>query len=79
MGLAVTNTFFKHKAIHRYTWEGRGTRSIIDYIIIDFEFRKSVRYTRVFRGFFDDTDHYLICIELSISRPKIAKVKSVCN
>ena len=51
MGLAITNTFFKHKAIHRYTWEGRGTRSIIDYIITEFEFRKSVRNMRVFRGF----------------------------
>ncbi|XP_067001635.2 LINE-1 retrotransposable element ORF2 protein isoform X1 [Anabrus simplex] len=79
MGLAVTNTFFKHKAIHRYTWEARGTRSIIDYILTDFEFRKSVRNVRVFRGFFDDTDHYLICSELSISRPKVEKVKSVCK
>ncbi|XP_068085184.1 craniofacial development protein 2-like [Anabrus simplex] len=71
MGLAVTNTFFKHKAIRRYTWEGRGIRSIRDYTLTDFEFRPSVRNVRVFRGFFDDTDHYRICSELSISRPRI--------
>ncbi|XP_068082623.1 craniofacial development protein 2-like [Anabrus simplex] len=67
MGLGVTNTFFKHKDIHRYTWEARGTRSIIDYILTDFEFRRSVRDERVFRGYFEDTDHYLICSELSCS------------
>ncbi|MBN1009258.1 hypothetical protein JW499_21765, partial [Amphritea sp. ZJ14W] len=46
MGLVITNSFFKHKNIHRYTWEGRGTRSVIDYIITDQEFRKAVRDTR---------------------------------
>ncbi|XP_049772321.1 craniofacial development protein 2-like [Schistocerca cancellata] len=71
MGLVITNSFFKHKNIHRYTWEGRGTRSVIDYIITDQEFRKAVRDTRVFRGFFDDTDHYLICSEIGIVRPKV--------
>ncbi|XP_049784084.1 craniofacial development protein 2-like [Schistocerca cancellata] len=71
MGLVITNSFFKHKNIHRYTWEGRGTRSVIDYIITDQEFRKAVRGTRVFRGFFDDTDHYLICSEIGIVRPKV--------
>ena len=52
MGLAVKNTFFKYKVSHRYTWEGRGTRSIIYYIITNFEFRKSVRNVRVFWVFF---------------------------
>ncbi|XP_068082291.1 craniofacial development protein 2-like [Anabrus simplex] len=61
MCLAVMNTFFKHKAIHRYTWEARGIRPIIEYIYTNFEFTKSVRNLQVFRGFFDDTGHYLIC------------------
>ncbi|XP_066997967.2 craniofacial development protein 2-like [Anabrus simplex] len=78
MCLAVTNTL-KHKAIHCYTWEARGTRSIIDYILTDFEFRNSIRNVRVFWGFFDETDLCLICNELSISRPRIEKVKSVCK
>ncbi|XP_049772260.1 craniofacial development protein 2-like [Schistocerca cancellata] len=79
MGLVITNSFFKHKNIHRYTWEGRGTRSVIDYIITDQEFRKAVRDTRVFTGFFDDTDHYLICSEIGIVRPKVQEVRSICR
>ncbi|XP_049779183.1 craniofacial development protein 2-like [Schistocerca cancellata] len=77
MGLVITNSFFKHKNIHRYTWEGRGTRSVIDYIITDQEFRKAVRDTRVFRGFFDDTDHYLIGSEIGIVRPKVQECSMV--
>ena len=79
MGLVITNSFFKHKNIHRYTWEARGTRSIIDYVITDQELRKAVRDTRVFRGFFDDTDHYLICSEIAIVRPKVQEVRSICR
>jgi hypothetical protein len=33
--LKISNTFFRHKNIHKYTWEARGTKSIIDYIIIN--------------------------------------------
>ncbi|XP_068082197.1 craniofacial development protein 2-like [Anabrus simplex] len=51
MGLPVTNIFFKHKAIHRYIWEARGTRSVIDYILTDLKFRKSIRNVRVFQAF----------------------------
>ncbi|XP_068082608.1 craniofacial development protein 2-like, partial [Anabrus simplex] len=58
--LDFMNTFFKHKAIHHYAWEGRGTISIMDYIITSFEFRISVRNVPVFQGFFDETDHNLI-------------------
>ncbi|XP_066994814.2 craniofacial development protein 2-like, partial [Anabrus simplex] len=54
MGSALANTSFKQKAIHLYTCVARGTTSIIDYILTDFEFRKSVRNVRVFRRFSDD-------------------------
>ncbi|XP_049786036.1 craniofacial development protein 2-like [Schistocerca cancellata] len=76
MGLVITNSFFKNKNIHRYTWEVRGTRSVIDYIITDQEFRKAVRDTCVFRGFFDDTDYYLICSEIGIVRLKVQEVST---
>lgn len=33
--LKITNTFYRHKDIHSFTWEARRTRSIIDYIIIN--------------------------------------------
>jgi len=31
--LKITNTFFRHKEIHKMTWSARGYRSIIDYIL----------------------------------------------
>ena len=33
--LKLINSFYRHKVIHRFTWEERGTKSIIDYIIIN--------------------------------------------
>ena len=33
--LKIANSFYKHKDIHKFTWDARGTRSIIDYIMID--------------------------------------------
>ena len=32
--LKITNSFYRHKDIHKFTWEARGTKSVIDYIII---------------------------------------------
>jgi len=29
------NLFYRHKDIHKFTWEARGNKSIIDYIITD--------------------------------------------
>ena len=31
--LKIMNTFFKHKEIHKFIWEARGHKSIIDYFI----------------------------------------------
>jgi hypothetical protein len=31
--LKIMNTFFKHKEIHKFTWEARGYKSIVDYFI----------------------------------------------
>jgi len=28
--LKIMNTFFKHKEIHKFTWEARGHKSFID-------------------------------------------------
>jgi hypothetical protein len=32
--LKITDLFYRHKDIHKFTWEARGTKSVIDYIII---------------------------------------------
>jgi len=33
--LKITNSFYRHKNIHKFTLEARGTMSIMDYIIIN--------------------------------------------
>ena len=46
----INNSFYKHKDIQKFTWEARGTRSIIDYIIINDRLKSNIEDTRVFRG-----------------------------
>jgi len=58
--LKITNSFYRHKGIHKFTWEARGTKSIIDYIIINDRLKGSIEDTRVFRGSEIDSDHKLV-------------------
>ena len=46
----LINSFYGHKDIHKFTSEARGTRSIIDYIIINDRLKSNIEDTRVFRG-----------------------------
>jgi hypothetical protein len=54
--LKITNSFYRHKI----TWEARGTRSIIDYIIINERLESNIEDTRAFRGSEIDSDHKLV-------------------
>ena len=58
--LKVTNSFYRHKDTHKFTWKARGTRSIIDYIIINDRIKSNIKDTRVFRGSETDSDHKLV-------------------
>jgi len=60
--LSITNTLFKHKAHHKYTWkqDTRGYRSIIDFIVVSSDLRRLVLDTRVKRGAELSTDHHLV-------------------
>ena len=49
-----------HKDIHKLKWEARGTKSIIDYIIINDRLKSNIEDTRVFRGSEIDSDHKLV-------------------
>ncbi len=59
-GLFLSNTFFQHKMIHRYTWARGDERSLIDYIAMDNRLRREVEDTKVVRGLFSDSDHFAV-------------------
>ncbi|XP_030747932.1 craniofacial development protein 2-like [Sitophilus oryzae] len=64
--LKVTNGFFRHKDIHRYTWtqETRELKSIIDYIIIRRRSTIKIRDVRVQRGAECGSDHRLLLAKM---------------
>ena len=60
--LSMSNTFFKHRMLHKYTWysnDGR-TRKIIDYILVEKYVQRYMTNCRVFRGVNIDSDHRLL-------------------
>ncbi|XP_023284603.1 receptor-type tyrosine-protein phosphatase F-like [Seriola lalandi dorsalis] len=60
--LAITNTMFKHKDVHRCTWhqDTLGRRFMIDFVVVSLDLRPHVLDTRVKRGAELSTDHHLV-------------------
>ncbi|XP_023309952.1 uncharacterized protein LOC111691409 [Anoplophora glabripennis] len=60
--LVITNTYFKHKDIHKYTREerSRGEKSIIDYILVQRSNMRRIVDVKVQRGPEIYSDHYLL-------------------
>lgn len=73
--LVITNTFFQHKDIHKYTREviSRREKSIIDYVIVNRGSLNAIVDTRVKRGAEIYTDHFLV---MSKIRTKTLKMKA---
>ena len=46
--LKITNTFFRHKEIHKMIWSAQVYRSIIDYILTNKKLSPLVQDTKVF-------------------------------
>ncbi|KAK3571507.1 hypothetical protein QTP86_012853 [Hemibagrus guttatus] len=69
-GLSVTNTMFKHKGVHQYTWyqDTLGRRSMIDLVIVSSDLRPHVLETRVKRGVELSTDHHLVVSWIRLRR-----------
>jgi hypothetical protein len=65
--LKITSSFYRHKNIHKFTLEARGTRSVIDYIIINDNLKSNIEDTRVFRGSEIDSDHKLVGSKLTFT------------
>ncbi|KAK3532983.1 hypothetical protein QTP70_006201 [Hemibagrus guttatus] len=68
--LSITNTMFKHKGSHQYTWyQGTlGRRSMIDLVVMSSDLRPQVLDTRVKRGAELSTDHHLVVSWIRLQR-----------
>ncbi|KAI5747504.1 hypothetical protein M8J77_015356 [Diaphorina citri] len=68
--LAIVNTKFKHKDVHKFTRSepSRNEKSIIDYAIIKSANMKYVRDCRVKRGPEIGSDHHLVVLEMTTER-----------
>ncbi|KAK3551449.1 hypothetical protein QTP70_017426, partial [Hemibagrus guttatus] len=68
--LSITNTMFKHKGVHQYTWyqDTLGRRSMIDLVIVSSDLRPHVLDTRVKRGAELSTDHHLVVSWIHLRR-----------
>ncbi len=62
--LFLSNTFFQHKMIHRYTWARGDARSLIDYIAVDNRLRREVEDAKFARGLLSDLDHFAIVVKV---------------
>ncbi|KAK3551641.1 hypothetical protein QTP70_020851 [Hemibagrus guttatus] len=68
--LSITNTMFKHKGAHQYTWyqDTLGRRSMIDLVVVSSDLRLHVLDTRVKRGAELSTDHHLVVSWIRLQR-----------
>jgi exonuclease III len=62
----ITNSWFAHKDIHKYTREepSRGEKSIIDYVLVEKANMRMVQDTRVKRGAEIGSDHYMVVSQI---------------
>ena len=72
--LWISNTWFPHKGIHKYTWECRpkGLRSLIDHFLVSKESRKQVTDVKAMRGAEIGSDHYLVLMKIKL---KVKRMK----
>ncbi|KAK3540105.1 hypothetical protein QTP70_025798, partial [Hemibagrus guttatus] len=68
--LSITNTMFKHKGAHQYTWyqDTLGRRSMIDLVVVSSDLRPHVLDTRGERGAELSTDHHLVVSWIRLRR-----------
>ncbi|KAK3548730.1 hypothetical protein QTP70_018466 [Hemibagrus guttatus] len=68
--LSITNTMFKNKGAHQYTWyqDTLGRRSMIDLVVVSSDLQPHVLDTRVKRGVELSTDHHLVVSWIHLRR-----------
>lgn len=71
--LRILNTFFRHKELHKITWQARGSHSTIDYIISSDEAAKACSDVRAYRSYDIGTDHFLVQAKFQLPSKNIPK------
>jgi hypothetical protein len=73
-GLVIGGTLFKHKDIHKITWNSPNNRdkNQINHIITNGKWRRSLLDTRAYRGADVNSDHHLIIAKLQLKLKKEA-------
>jgi hypothetical protein len=67
--------FLKHKEIHKFIWETRVYKSVIDYFITNINELKII-HIRVYRSIELDTDHYLLCAKVDFPLQRLDRLNS---
>ena len=74
--LVIGGTLFKHKDIHKFTWESpkHRDRNQIDHIAINGRYRRSLLDTKAMRGADVGSDHHLVIakLRLKLTRYRVA-------
>ena len=67
-GLVIGGTIFKHRDIHKITWQSPNGRDAnqIDHIIINGKWRGSLLDTRTYRGADVNSDHFLVVSKIRL-------------
>jgi len=63
--LKIAN-FFRKKEIHKYTWSARGTKTIIDYIIVKRRLKNLVQDIKIFWGSDTGSYHFLVTSRINL-------------
>jgi hypothetical protein len=74
-GLVITNTWFKKPKRRLYSWKAPGDRSPpqLDYILVKYRFRNSVKDVKTMPGADTDPEHNLLVAKICTRLKKIIK------
>jgi hypothetical protein len=73
--LKIMNTLFKHKEIHKFTWEARWHKSFIDCFVTNLKTWKVIEDIGVYRSIELGSDYYLLCAKVHFSPQWLNKKK----
>ncbi|XP_068708170.1 uncharacterized protein [Montipora foliosa] len=74
-GLVIGGTLFKHKKVHKMTWNSPYQRTInqIDHVMINQKWRRSLLYVKAVRGSDVGSDHHLVLAKLRLKLRRTSK------